>query len=186
MIVRVDTSGLEKYKKLVAGGFMRDVLTLWAKRYRADQQERFDKFSKGGGDWPPLAQSTIEGRRHGGKGGYKRGKGAMEAAVAGGGGQVSILRDTNTLFMVLDPSFSGRPGQLQEFTDDGVRVGFGGPGRYPDGSASVADIARFHDEGGGRLPQRKLLDEPTQETRDGMRQDLERGCERAARASEVR
>ena len=81
-------------------------------------------------------------------------------------GSFSILRDTGLLFNVLSPVFDAAPGQLQEDIPFGIRVGFGGPGRYPDGTATIADVASFHQEGNENLPQRKIVvppDEPTQQ-----------------------
>jgi len=131
----------------------------WAVVYRAAMQERFNTFSRGGGDWAPLAQSTIDARRHGGKGNHKRGKRALKKAIEGGGGQVTILRDTGLLFMALSPAF-GQPGQLESIVENGIEVGFGGTSGYPDGKATISDIAGFHQKGNKNLPKREILVEP--------------------------
>lgn len=184
---------------------VRRALRQWAHIYRAFLQTRFNTFSRGGGDWKPLAKSTILGRRAKG-GGTRRQKIArarktqaraaarLEKLEAKGQGQtekagrariqvakaaktmqeqptmagISILRDKGLLFNALAPAFSGAPGQLQEDIPFGVRVGFGGPGRHPDGAATIADIASFHQEGGPHLPQRKIIVPPDEPTRERM------------------
>lgn len=131
-----------------ASGAFRNVAKQMAMLYRSFIQERFDRYSKGGGDWKRLSPATIAGRR--------KGK---------GGGTPSILRDTGTLFHALDPVFAGQPGALEEMIPGGIRVGFGGNKRYADGgAATVADIATFHDQGGkgNRPPQRRILVDPSE------------------------
>lgn len=147
---------LERDLKQNTNGPIRKAIKQWAARFRSFVQERFDKYSKGGGDWAPLAESTKRGRR------------------GGAGAKHSILRDTGTLFAALAPEFRGGPGQLQEDIPFGVRVGFGGPGLHPNGNATVADIAGFHQTGGPHLPQRKIIVEPDKKTTDKMAEDLER------------
>lgn len=166
-----------------APGPIRDAIKQWAYRYFAFTQARFDRMSKGGG-WTPLAASTIRARRHGRGGGYKRGKRALARAKATGGGRVSTLRDTGTLFNTLDPTFSGRPGQHRKNIPYGVEVGFGGPGRHPKGRATIADIATFHQFGGPRLPKREILVLPPRRIINKMADDLQRGVNREIRRAE--
>jgi len=129
-------------------GPIRVGLKQWAFVYRSFVQERFHTFSGGGGDWAPHAPSTIARRRKG------RGQ-----------GQAALLRDTNTMFASLNPVFSGKPGAIEERIPFGVRVGFGGPARHPTGSATVSDIAGFHNEGvPGRLPKRQIIVPPDSAT----------------------
>ena len=68
--VKIKLTRLEKYRTQVkadlnnqANGPVRKAMKQWGVRYRSFAQERFDAFSKGGGDWPPLAPSTIARRR---------------------------------------------------------------------------------------------------------------------------
>jgi len=172
MTVVVDVRGLKNFEEVTkrdlrgaGNGPIRRAMRRWGVRYRGFAQERFDVFSKGGGDWPDLAESTKAGRRHG----------------HGPGSGFSILRDTNTLFSALDPIFVGNPGQYQQDVPYGIRVGYGGPGKHPDGQATIWDIARFHDTGGGRLPQRKLIVPPDAKTLEQMRVDMQRGMAELAR-----
>lgn len=152
------------------------VLKQWSFRYRAFAQDRFDRFSKGGGNWAPLAKSTIYHRRHGGAGGFKRGKKAYEAAVAGGGGQISILRDTGLLFNTLDPKLK-QPGLYEMPGLNKITIGFSDGIKHTGGSASIADIANYHQSGGKYLPKREILVEPDQDTCDGMSSDVSRYLE---------
>lgn len=156
--VRVDVSGLQRMVSAMTVGspLIRVVYKRWAARYRSFAQERFDTFSKGGGDWPPLKPATVRRRRRG------RRKKAARAA---------ILADTGTLKAALNPVFTGKPGQLQKDLVNGIRVGFGGPGRYPDGT-SIADIAGFHQVGAGNLPVRRIIVDPSRGVLDDMGRDL--------------
>lgn len=139
------------------------MLKQWAARYRGFVQRRFNTFSKGGGDWKPLAASTVRQRRKG------RSK-----------GKPAILRDTGAMYAALTPTFVGAPGAVERRDALSVTVGFGGPGRHPGGQATVADIASFHDLGRG-VPQRKIIVPPSQEVLDAMSMDAERALEKLAK-----
>lgn len=200
MYVTVDLSGLKKFQRLIDEGLrgrsgpIRKAVGTWPEIYGGEMSERFVRMSQGG--WPPLKQSTIERRRHGyrtmtrkgtwskGKR-YGRGKRALAAAIASGGGQVMILRDTGTLFNVVGANFVGAPGAMRQDIDYGVRVGFGGPGRHPRGRASVADIATFHQFGLGRNPRREILVAPQQRTLDTMARAMENGLAEAVQQSDI-
>lgn len=190
--IEIDLSGLKKFQNQLDAGLkqtsgpVHDALKQWAARYRSAMQERFDKFSKGGGNWAALAPSTIEGRRHGKGGGFKRGKRAAARAKATGGGGVSILRDTGTLFNTLDPQFTRAPGQLEERVPYGIRVGFGGPAKHPKGKATIVDIAVFHQFGMGRNPKREILIEPPANVLQLMVGDMERALKKVIRKSQVK
>jgi phage tail sheath protein FI len=66
--VHVDLTGLKQFQAMMDAGLkgntgpVRDAVRLWAQRYRAAMYERFDVFSAGGGDWAPLARSTVLAR----------------------------------------------------------------------------------------------------------------------------
>jgi len=202
--VHVNLAPLARFRDVIArdltgnsDGPVRRAMRQWAAIYRGFLQERFNSFSRGGGDWKPLARSTILGRRAKG-GGTRRQKmakahktraaaavrlGKLEAKGQGSTPQaikaldqivkagktiqdmptmsgVSILRDKGLLFNAVAPQFEGAPGAIQQDIPFGVRVGYGGPGRHPDGTATIADIARFHQEGGPHLPVRKIIVPP--------------------------
>lgn len=70
--IKIDLSGLKQFADKVqsqlngqSNGPVAIALKQWGFRYRSFAQERFDIFSRGGGDWPALALSTIKKRRKG-------------------------------------------------------------------------------------------------------------------------
>jgi len=177
-----------------AQGPFRTMLKLWGQSYRSFAQLRFDKFSRGGGDWAPLAQSTIRSRRKGTE--PEQNRSSLARTVSGGltssGGSFTILRDTNVLFRVLDPKFTRKPGQVEEDIPFGIRVGYGGSskhrstrkrdvkGRFASGSGkAISDIAAFHQEGGGHLPQRRIIVDPNQVTVNEMARFARQAIERS-------
>lgn len=122
--------------------------------YRSFAMERFSKLSRGGGSWPPLAPSTIARRR-------KKSS--------------SILYDKGLLIAALAPSLNPGAGAYEQITPKGVRVGYGGPMKYEDsGQVTLADIASFHQSGNDKLPQRKIIVEPDQRTKDIMVRELDK------------
>jgi len=188
--VEVNLTPLWRYEQEIirvsgttGAGHMRTAMRQWGLRYRSEMQERFDRFSKGGGDWKPLAASTIRRRRKG-KGRTVKVGGTIRTVAKG---TVSILRDIGTLYMALQPQFSGRPGQLQEDIPYGERVGFGGPAAHPKGQLTVGQVAAIHHYGGrnGRPPKRTLLVDPSLRTVALMAQDTERALQKIARETGV-
>jgi hypothetical protein len=174
-LVKVDLSGLKRFSAAVSAdlrgsgnGPIRVALRQWGARFRAYIRERFVEFSRGGGDWAPLADSTKRKRR----GPRKGAKGART---------YSILRDTGTLLNAVDPTFSGKPGQLQEDIPFGIRVGYGGPARHPKGKATIADIAAFHQVGSGTLPCRKIIVAPSAGVQQQMKSDMQKAVDALAR-----
>lgn len=166
--VYVDLEPLRKYRAALEAdlrarenGPVRTAFKQWAARYRAFLRERFDIYSKGGGNWKPLAESTIRQRR--------KGKGSRRFAA----GTTAILRDTGIMFAALDPVFRGKPGQLQEDIDFGIRVGFGGPSGHGSDNFTVADLARWHNDGDG-VPKRVIVVPPDAATLQGMQSDMQR------------
>lgn len=176
--VDVNLSGLKKYSASVdaqlhhrESGPITKAFKQWGVRYRSFLQERFDKFSKGGGNWPKLKPATIARRRKGKfKGKRRKNAAGMLVTV-----QVAILRDMGILYAVLSPIFSGKPGQLEDHIPFGIRVGFGGPHRHPNAKATIADIASFHNAGLGHLPVRQIIVDPTIALQSQMTQDMDRG-----------
>jgi hypothetical protein len=175
--VHLNTRGLRH----LARAIRRDSPTIqraykrWAVIYLGEMQRRFNRFSRGGGSWPPLAQSTVRRRR---KGGRKRGGNnttALNQNRTGGG--AAILRDTGTLMNALSPESSGSKRQMIRH---GVRGGFA-QARHPSGRTTLADIASFHQRGAGRLPQRKILLEQ-QELPKRVQQQFARELSRAVQA----
>lgn len=171
MSVKVNLKPLKRFIRAVSqdlrlsgSGPIRKAIKQWAVRYRSFVRERFDKFSKGGGDWKPLSKRTLAGRR--------KGKGVGLVAA--------ILRDTGTLMAALQPTFTRKPGALERDIPFGVRVGFGGPARHKGGKATIADIASFHQEGKGRLPKREIIVDPSRGVLNAMASDMERALGKAS------
>ena len=149
--IRLDPDTFNKLRVAEkAGSKAKDkIYKLAAIRYRSAMQERFNKFSRGGGNWPPLKTP--------------RKRGNLASA--------SVLRDTNTLFRVLTPVFRNQPGAIEDEIFDGIRVGFGGSDSHPDGVITIDELAAIHHAGNDNLPQRKLLDDPPQFVLDGITRD---------------
>lgn len=184
--VIVNLGPLKRFVETIRQGFetaqgpVAEAFESWGTIYRAAMKKRFLRLSRGngGGEWPPLAESTIRQRRHGKRGRYKRGRGAMRRAKRSGGGQVSILWDTGTLVSTLDPVFHGR-GQIQKVIRGGLKVGIGGPEVHPSGRLTIGKIAQYHQQGLGRLPQRKILVPPDRQTTDRFAKLLDLAIRRA-------
>jgi hypothetical protein len=177
--VQVDLGPLSKFSaqlesdlSLSSSGPIRKAFKQWAARYRAFLQERFSRLSRGGGEWPPLSPATIAGR--------KQGKGSKKFAA----GTVAILIDTGTLWGALDPTFTGKPGQLEDDIPFGIEVGFGGRKLHPGSSSlTVEDIAMFHQLGGPHLPQRTIVVPPDDALKQHMAGDMERAIKQLAKES---
>ena len=67
--VQVSLNRMKRFQRLLKLGLGRPgvpavdaMYTQWGSRYSAFIRRRFDQFSRGGGDWPPLAASTIYAR----------------------------------------------------------------------------------------------------------------------------
>lgn len=157
--VRINLGPLRKLSDIP-----RSVHKQWAVRYRAFAADRFIRFSRGGGNWKPLRPSTIRRRR--------KGKGTGPIAA--------ILFDTGTLFGALSPVFGRKPGQFEKLIKDGIRVGYGGPGKHSKGM-TVAGIAEIHQEGRGAIPARKIIVDPPQKVLDGMAEDVVRYWKKVSR-----
>lgn len=156
--VVIKLNGLKRFRSDVtqnqSEGPIRTAIRQWGFRYRGAMQERFVRYSRGGGDWPPLK--------------FKRKRGEKKRAA--------ILRDTNTMFGALNPAFINAPGQYQEDIHFGVKVGYGGPSGYVKGksAATVADVAEFHQTGAGFLPVRKTIVVPEPRVISSMANDMKR------------
>ncbi len=152
--VRINLNGkLARFNRIVSGGSVEVISRIfqsWTKIFGAFIRMRFVRASRGDGTWQPLAESTIARRRKG------KGKGSP-----------AILRDTGLLFMHLTPEVKGLAikDSAPKFE---ATVEFGGNAIYPDGGVSTSDVAGFHQEGGGYLPQRKIIVPPDVKTKGQM------------------
>ena len=75
------------------------------------------------------------------------------------------------MFHSLDAVYSSLPGQLQTRIPDGVEYGIGGPGAYP-GGPTIGTVARYHHDGMGNLPTRRVIDLPPQSLTKQMATDV--------------
>jgi len=167
---------IEKQLRTASSGPVQNAIKQWAYRYRSFAKARFAKFSRGGGNWKALEESTKRRRRKARKG-HKGPRG------------FSILWDTGTLIGALEPQMK-MPGQLTENIPFGVRVGYGGPHRHPGGRATIADIATFH-QGGipvgkGRSGRRKreIIVEPDAQAVEDMTEYMLRALDRLGKSVE--
>lgn len=105
-------------------------------------QQRFNVYSKGGGKWKGLADSTIKKK-----------------------GSAIILRDLGYLFAAMNPIYKPGSGAYERITPDHCEIGYDPGSPHPGSNGlSIAKIVSFHQEGNVNLPQRKILVEPTKET----------------------
>lgn len=135
--VKVD---LKKHKALKSAiengtGPVRETLESFEKLYRSFALRRFDKFSRGGGDWPKNSAGTRKGKR-----------------------SSAILVDTR--IMRLGLGFGIRSIKT---TKNSVTFAFVNPSAHPGAGISIAELASIHDKGQG-VPKRKILVRPDQET----------------------
>lgn len=147
--ITVNIPGLHKFRSQVkkGGGQIRVAYDRWALRYRAFVQRRFDKFSRGGGDWPALVSR----------------KG-------------SILRDTNTLFTALTPTLNAPSGSINKLIEGGIEVGYGGGGSHP-GGPTISELAYWHQTGAGNNPVREIIVQPDAATIRGMVEDMQKAVD---------
>lgn len=171
------------------------------KRYSTFITQRFSSFSRGGGDWPALALSTIRARSEpargrAGKGGGSGGGigarsslGRVTTAAAkakygplgllkAAGRTVSILVDTSMLMKAVGMNGVGhRSTRLP----NGVQYGFNDT-PHP-GGVTIGQLASYHHFGKGHNPKRPILVEPSPAVVQGMRNDLSLAVRKAIQIS---
>ena len=118
----------------------------WTRIYRTFIHNRFKTNSRGGGDWAPLSARRIQKRGHS-----------------------RILIETNTLLNAVSPDIYNAPGSFARRQGNGLIVGYGGSVVHPTAaksgrSTTIQEIAGFHQTGGGRLPQRRIIVGPDKAT----------------------
>jgi len=139
--VDVDVPGLAGMARMFGNKKLADRIgAAWSKIYTSWTQQRFVLFSRGGGDWPGLSPSTLKKRR--GKAG------------------AAILRDTGLLFAALN-GIAGKVFNVVWVADGqskrvGLTATLTSSQSYRNGP-SIGQVAKYHQDGGGRLPQRVIL-----------------------------
>jgi hypothetical protein len=136
---------------------VRNGLTGAQGEYFGAMRERFVAQSSGGGEWQELAGTTQRQRQ---RQGFNPSR--------------PILTRLAVLFTAMRP---GAPGSASEWGSNSLRAGFGGPAVHPGygdrpASLTIGDLALIHQEGRGRVPQRRVLVEPQAVTLGNMRQPL--------------
>lgn len=148
--------------------------------------KRYDRLSRGGGEWAPLAPSTIAGRRKGPRvQGARRSRAAVEALRRRGvrtAGRAAILKDRGQLRQAMNV---GAAGNTLRRVRGGIVVGIGGEQIHDvESGLSFRRLAQIHHNGEGNVPKRTLvtnrLDLPT---RRGIQQDVRRAMTALGRRS---
>ena len=155
MRVSLQLNGLTRLRKALESTadsvHIQTMLKNWGMRYMAEQQELFADNSRGGGSWVGLAEATIAGKKR---------KGSRTPTT--------ILRDRSILFHALNPINQALgPGQYRQLGPLSIEIGIGGSGTYPSGVA-IAEVARVHHMGEGRMPKRVILNPVSAQVRAGM------------------
>ena len=158
MRISINYGGLRAYREQIArdlrqntNGPIRKVLKKWAARMRTFLQLRYEKASRGSGIWKALKPATMARK-----------------------GSSSILIDTGTLRIALNPTFSNLPGQLEHHGPNFVMTGYG-PGGHHKAQMSIQDLAEIHQKGKGNNPVRKIIVPPDRQVARDMAADMEQG-----------
>lgn len=151
----VDLRGLERFRNSLSAdlrqkrnGPVRQALHRWKDIWVQQTRARFLKFSRGGGNWPRLAEKTIERKK---------------------AGKRLILRAGNDSILdaIDDAEFAAKPGTVND-VPFGVVVMIGGNDRHPSGKISMKRLIEIHDQGRGNNPQRKIIVPPDGKSRQRM------------------
>lgn len=207
--VSINTAGIKRFTAEVRQGLRNhtgpfgQMFTQWAADYAAFTRRRFNTFSRGGGDWKPLARSTAlarnrianAGKSRGGKGGgsaggvgsrsslfRNRGGGLSPVFGRNGGARTfSILRDTGTLFNALA---IGAKGNYVGRGPGSVVYGLAAiPANRMGGTTTIQKIAHWHNVGAGHLPRRVILAKPDAATQRRLMSRLRTATQAALQVS---
>lgn len=165
--------------RLDDGTIAKEILHVWTQRVRTFLERRFDKNSRGGGDWRPLSPETIRRKMKKAKANQKRNRRKNRAAdfsaLDSSFGGVSILMDTGVLRAALNPQ-KENPGYVQRQMINGeeatVSLGFGGDAKHPESKSgiTIVELARIHHFGTRRgIPARPIIVLPDDATWEDMR-----------------
>lgn len=117
-----------------------------AQDYRSFLFRRFDRFSRGGGNWPTTKRRRL-------------------------GLTKFILRKTHTLYRALSPVWRNLPGQWQRFVGNKVEIGIKG-GRHPKAKITVGKLAEIHNFGLGKQKRRQIMVGPDSKLINKWKKDL--------------
>lgn len=135
------------------------ILLEWGQLYRAEMLERFEKLTRGGGEWPYLKFVRPKNRQ----------AGTVDPR------QQNILWDEGFLVGSLQPEIqmAESKGGWQEIRDNTITIGFAKIVKHKRGHLTVQDIADRHQAGNG-VPQRRILVPPSDELIEKMLQWAEK------------
>lgn len=150
MIITVDLQApdLERLWSVIATGeypILQSGLRRAAGEYLDYARQRFQENSRGGGDWPPLAQSTIDARAR------RQNPGMPLKSVSRSAKNFPILFDSGRLYGSL---YSGATENILEV--DGLFARYG----------TMVPYGKFHRTGTSRMPVRDfapVVDDPTRD-----------------------
>lgn len=184
-------------------------------RYSAFTRRRFNTYSRGGGDWLPLAKSTVDARRTGGKakggvdfGGGRnsnkaRKKGSNGSGQLGRGARSSLARDTRkkgilvsaggTFSILRDRGFLfnaltiGAAGNRVTELPNGIAFGFTDAPHGAEAELSIGQLATIHHFGvpAKGIPARPILVRPDAQTIRLIQGDLKRAANTALKKAGV-
>lgn len=110
VLPKIDTPGLNRLQRAMNNPTSEQVITgmlnQWGARMEAFTKRRFTLFSRGGGDWPPLAAITVDQRR--GTGGKTIGQNRRAAKKAFGRLEDQVLERRQKLQAKLDQALRSR------------------------------------------------------------------------------
>jgi len=167
--VTVDISGLKNIERILkadlrqkSNGPIRKAMRQWAIDYNRFLKRRFLRYSRGGGDWRSLADSTVRKKK----------------------GNKKILRDTETLRKELFAFFGKR--QLKHVVN-GVSIQYGKGINHPESNLSVGRLTEVHQKGiSPNLPRRPIIVSPSPQLKRKMNQTMQRALNTVVRRSRVR
>jgi len=149
--VKIDLTKLSQYiRSLTKGDGQKLIIEAMIFRYKEYAFRRFLQLSGGGGEWPPLAASTIRKKR-----------GDSRILIAAGNLRDSLIPVRN----------KKNTGTVAYPTNEGVRFGFSDE-THPGSGKSFRELATIHTKGRGYNPKRVVIDEPDQKTLDTIEQDV--------------
>lgn len=157
--ITLPVAGLKRLRSQVTSprGPLTEALRSWTTIYGAFVVSRFNRFSRGGGDWRPLSPSTIEAK-----------------------GSRSILVDKGQLKTGLRTALG-----VTEVNSGNTRklvVAFKGGRRHRSG-LPVSQLLSIHHLGLGVVPARRILARPDRSTSDRMAKVIAKAAKEMIRGS---
>lgn len=134
----------------------------WPQKYFEFLRRKFRENSAGGGEWPPLAESTLARESDVKKTRSERGQFKRKG----------ILWKTGSIYNALTP---GNKGNLIVPLSNGVRCGIGGAVQHPTSRKTLLDLVKIHDSGGGTVPRRQILYPPDEATIAAFQRSIKQG-----------